>query len=415
MSAARESWVSVAPRSPFPLANLPFGVFSTADVGRPRIGVAIGAQILDVGALAAHEGGPFADALAEPELNALLALGLGAWRELRAWLTERLGDARHRAAVEPRLVPQREARLLLPVRVADFVDFYASEHHASNLGRILRPGQEPLLPNWRHLPVGYHGRAGSVVVSGTEIVRPCGQRKAPGCDSPSFGPSESLDFEAEVGFVVGVPSALGEPVPLARFREHVFGVCLVNDWSARDIQAWEYVPLGPFLGKSFATSISPWIVSLDALAAARCAPPPRAEPLLPYLDDGAEPSGLDLELEVRLNGHLIARPPFASMYWTGPQLLAHATSNGASLRTGDLLASGTVSGPEPRQRGSLIERSWGGREPILLPDGSARTFLCDGDELAVTASAPGLHGERIGLGEVRGRVAPARSRPSTTH
>jgi fumarylacetoacetase len=415
MSAARESWVSVAPRSPFPLANLPFGVFSTAGGSRPRIGVAIGAQILDVGALSAREGGPFADALAEPDLNALLSLGLGPWRELRAWLSERLGDPRHRAAVEPRLVPQREARLLLPFRVADFVDFYASEHHASNLGRILRPGQEPLLPNWRHLPVGYHGRAGSVVVSGTEIVRPCGQRKAPESDAPSFGPSERLDFEAEVGFVVGVPSALGEPVPLARFREHVFGVCLVNDWSARDIQAWEYVPLGPFLGKSFATSISPWIVSLDALAAARCAPPPRVQPLLPYLDDGAEPAGLDLELEVRLNGHLIARPPFASMYWTGPQLLAHATSNGASLRTGDLLASGTVSGPEPRQRGSLIERSWGGREPILLPDGSARTFLCDGDELAVTASAPGLHGERIGLGEVRGRIAPARSRPGTTH
>jgi fumarylacetoacetase len=408
MSGARESWVAVAPRSPFPLANLPFGVFATASHGVPRVGVAIGAHILDAGALAAREGAPFAEALGQPDLNALLALGLTAWQEVRAWLTERLGRERHRAAVEPHLVPQREARLHLPFRVADFVDFYASEHHARNLGRILRPGQEALLPNWRHLPVGYHGRAGTVVVSGTEIVRPCGQRKAPEADAPSFGPTERLDFEAEVGFVVGVPSALGEPVPLARFRDHVFGVCLVNDWSARDIQAWEYVPLGPLLGKSFATSISPWVVPLDALAAARCPPPPRSQPLLPYLDDGAEPWGLDLELEVRLNGHLIARPPFASMYWTGPQLLAHATSNGARLRTGDLLASGTVSGPEPRQRGSLIERSWGGREPMLLPDGSARTFLCDGDELVLTASAPGLDGERIGLGEVRGRVLPAR-------
>ena len=328
---------------------------------------------------------------------------------MRAWLTERLGDPRQRGAVEPHLVAQREAHLALPFRVADFVDFYASEHHATNLGRILRPGQEPLLPNWKHMPVGYHGRAGTLVASGTEIVRPCGQRRAPAAAAPSFGPSERLDFEAEVGFVVGVPSRLGEPVSLARFREHVFGVCLVNDWSARDIQAWEYVPLGPFLGKSFATSISPWIVPLDALEAARCAPPPRTHALLPYLDDAAEPWALDLELEVRLGPHLIARPPFSSMYWTAPQLLAHMTANGAALRTGDLFASGTVSGPEPRQRGSLIERSWGGAEPFFLPDGTERTFLRDGDEVTITASAPGVGGERIGFGEVRGRVVPARS------
>jgi fumarylacetoacetase len=310
--------------------------------------------------------------------------------------------------VEPHLVAQQGARMLLPFRVADYVDFYASEQHASNLGRILRPGQEPLLPNWKHLPTGYHGRAGTVVVSGTEIVRPCGQRKPAGAEAPDYGPSERLDFEAEVGFVVGTPSELGEPVPVARFREHVFGVCLVNDWSARDIQAWEYVPLGPFLGKSFATSISPWIVMLDALEAARTLPPPRTQRLLPYLDDAAEPFALALELEVRLGPHLIARPPFAGMYWTAPQMLAHMTANGASLRAGDLFASGTVSGSEKRERGSLIELSWGGTEPVLLPDGSSRTFLRDGDELTITASAPGLHGERIGFGEVRGRVAPAR-------
>lgn len=406
--SAVEAWVSIPPRSAFPLANLPFGVFSTPDDSRPRIGVAIGSQILDAGALAARENAPFASALAAPTLNAFLALGRSAWSDVRAWLTQRLGGEALRAVVEPLLVPQQRARMHLPFEVADFVDFYASEHHAANLGRILRPGQEPLLPNWKHLPVGYHGRAGTVVVSGSEIVRPCGQRKAPDAAAPTYGPSERLDFEAEVGFVVGVPSAQGEPVPLARFREHVFGVCLVNDWSARDIQAFEYVPLGPFLGKSFATSISPWIVPLEALAAARTSPPPRTQALLPHLDDAELPFALDLELEVRLNGHLIARPPFASMYWTAPQMLAHTTSNGASLRTGDLFASGTVSGPDKRQRGSLIELSWGGTQPVLLPSGASRTFLEDGDELTITASAPGLHGERIGLGEVRGRIAPAR-------
>lgn len=403
-----ESWVSVPPRSAFPLANLPFGVFSLPNDSRHRIGVAIGSQILDAGALAASERAPFASAFAAPTLNAFLALGPSAWSEARAWLTQRLGEGRHRAAVEPLLVSQAEARMHLPFELADYVDFYASEHHAANLGRILRPGQEPLLPNWKHLPVGYHGRAGTVIVSGSEIVRPCGQRKAPDEATPTFGPSARLDFEAEVGFVVGVPSARGEPVPLARFREHVFGACLVNDWSARDIQAFEYVPLGPFLGKSFATSISPWIVPLAALEAARTAPPSRTQPLLPHLDDAEFPFALDLTLEVRLNGHLISRPPFAGMYWTAPQMLAHLTSNGASLRTGDLFASGTVSGEERRERGSLIELSWGGTQPVLLPSGAARTFLEDGDELAIAASAPGLHGERIGFGEVRGRIAPAR-------
>jgi fumarylacetoacetase len=226
---------------------------------------------------------------------------------------------------------------------------------------------------------------------------------------PVFGPSARLDIEAELGFVVGGATRLGEPVALADAGEHLFGVVILNDWSARDLQAWEYVPLGPFLGKSFATSISPWIVPLDALEAARIAPPPRTQPLLPYLDDSAEPFALDLELEVRLGPHLISRPPFAGMYWTAPQMLAHMTANGAALRTGDLLASGTVSGPEKRQRGSLIELSWGATEPVLLPDGSSRTFLCDGDELTISGSAPGLHGERIGLGEVRGRIAPARN------
>ncbi len=402
-----ESWVAVPPGSHFPLANLPFGVFSTMGDARRRIGVAIGERVLDVGALAERERTPPASALTEPDLNAFLSLGRSAWSEARAWLAETLGEARHRAALEPLLHAQRDVTLHLPFLVADYVDFYASEHHAANLGRILRPGQEPLLPNWKHLPVGYHGRAGTIVVSGTEIVRPCGQRKPPDAPAPVFGPSERLDFEVELGFVVGVPSAQGARVPIERFREHVFGACLVNDWSARDLQAWEYVPLGPFLGKSFATSISPWIVPLDALEAARVAPPPRTQALLPYLED-REPWGLDVSFEVALNGHTISRPPFAGMYWSAPQMLAHLTVNGASLRTGDLFASGTVSGPARAQRGSLIELSWGGAEPLALPDGTKRAFLLDGDEVAITATALGAGGARIGFGEVRGRILPAR-------
>jgi fumarylacetoacetase len=287
------------------------------------------------------------------------------------------------------------------------VDFYASEHHAGNIGRLFRPGAEPLMPNWKHLPAGYHGRAGTLVVSGTPVVRPRGQRKAPHDDTPTYGPSRRLDIEAEIGFVVGTGSKLGQPVGLGEFADHVFGVCLVNDWSARDLQAWEYVPLGPFLAKSFATSVSPWIVPLAALEHARVAPPPRDTPLLPYLaDDGVGPWGLDLTLEVRLNGHLLASPPYATMYWTPAQMLAHMTVNGASVRPGDLFASGTVSGPRADQRGSLIELSWGGRDTLTLPDGTTRTFLEDGDEVTISASAPGPDGTRIGFGEVTGRILP---------
>jgi fumarylacetoacetase len=303
-------------------------------------------------------------------------------------------------------VPRSEVTLHLPVEIADYVDFYSSQHHAENLGRMFRPDSEPLTPNWKHLPIGYHGRAGTVQVSGTPVVRPSGQRKAPTDDAPTFGPSQRLDIEAEVGFVVGTPSELGRPVPLSAFPEHVFGVCLVNDWSARDLQAWEYVPLGPFLGKSFLTSVSPWVVPLAALEAARVAPPARQPQPLPYLDDTGEPWGLDLTLEVRLNGELVSCPPFGSLYWTPAQQLAHMTVNGASLRTGDLYASGTVSGPQRDQRGSFIELSWGGTEPLTLSDGSTRTFLEDGDVVTITATAPGPGGTRIAFGEVTGRVEP---------
>jgi fumarylacetoacetase len=399
MTRPSTTWLDLPAGTGFGLDNLPYGVFSTPGTA-PRTGVAIGDSVLD---LAAATGD---DVHATGSLNAFMARGPRAWSDLRAQLTEWLTDEAHRGRVEPHLVPQWGVTLHLPVEVADYVDFYSSQHHAENLGRMFRPDSAPLTPNWKHLPIGYHGRAGTVRVSGTPVVRPNGQRKAPTDDAPTFGPSQRLDIEAEVGFVVGTPSELGRPVPLSAFPEHVFGVCLVNDWSARDVQSWEYVPLGPFLGKSFLTSVSPWVVPLAALEAARVAPE-RDVPLLPYLDDEGQPWGLDIRIEVRLNGELVSCPPFGLMYWTPAQQLAHTTVNGASLRTGDLFASGTVSGPGKDERGSFIELSWGGKEPLTLADGSTRTFLEDGDVVTLTATAPGTAGGRISLGEVTGRVEPA--------
>jgi fumarylacetoacetase len=385
----------------FGLANLPYGVFRRRH-GAPRVGVRYGEGVVDLAGLA-HDGllDGHGGVFARPSLNAFMARGPQAWAQTRTAVQRLLSGV----DAEPRLVPLDEVELLMPFEVADYVDFYSSEHHAANLGRILRPNDEPLLPNWRHLPVGYHGRAGTVVVSGTPIVRPCGQRRPPGADAPTFGPSVRLDIEAEVGFVVGVPSGLGSRVPTTAWRDHVFGVVLVNDWSARDIQAWEYVPLGPFLGKSFATSMSPWVVPVAALEAAFLAPPAQHPQPLPYLRPAGP--GLDLRLEVRLNGHVVSRPPAAGLYWTAAQQLAHLTVNGASLRTGDLFASGTVSGPERDQRGSLIELSWNGEAPVQLPDGTTRVFLEDGDTVSITGWAPGPDGERIGLGEVTGTIQPA--------
>jgi fumarylacetoacetase len=404
------TWVANVPDdSPFGIHNLPYGVFTTRE--RPnerRIGVAIGDYVLDAGA-AAHAVAAPSLLLDAASLNPLMAAGRAAWTSVRAAVLSWLTDPAHRPAVEPQLVPRAQATLHLPFEVGDYVDFYASEHHATNLGRMFRPDSPPLTPNWKHLPIGYHGRSGTLVVSGTPVTRPSGQSKAPDASAPGYGPSRRLDIEAEVGFVVGVPSPLGSPVALADFAEHVFGVCLVNDWSARDLQAWEYVPLGPFLGKSFATSLSPWVVPLDALAHARVRPPDRDVEPLPYLDDrDGEPWGLDISLEVRLDGQLLSRPPFAAMYWTAAQQLAHMTSNGASLRTGDLFASGTVSGPERDTVGSLIEYTWNGEQPLKLADGSSRTFLEDGDVVSISATAPGPGGARIGFGEVTGRIFPAR-------
>ncbi len=368
---------------------------------RPRVGIRVGDSVLDLAAVLGEQ------VFGEPSLNAFMAQGRARWADVRARIAELLTDeseGRHRESVAAALHPLADVRLHLPFEVGDYVDFYASEHHAANVGRLFRPGGEALMPNWKHLPVGYHGRSGTVIVSGTPVTRPHGQSAGPD-GIPVFGPSRRLDFEAEVGFVVGTGSP--GPVSPAGFAEHVFGVFLVNDWSARDLQSWESRPLGPFLAKSFATSISPWVVPLDALEQARISPPRQDPPPLPYLADG-DKWGLDLALEVRLNGQLAARPPFAAMYWTPAQMLAHMTVNGASVRTGDFYASGTVSGPDRDQRGCLLELSWGGADPLTLPGGSVRTFLEDGDEVTITATAPAADGTRIGFGEVTGRILPAR-------
>ena len=401
------TWLELPEGTGFGLENLPYGVFSRAGATERHVGVAIGDGVLDLTATAARAGAPFAGLLTAGTLNPLLGAGRAVWREVRGSVIEWLGDDRHHEIVGPNLVPGADVRLHLPFEVADYVDFYSSEHHAINAGRIFRGQDDELMPNWKHLPIGYHGRAGTVVVSGTPVVRPSGQRKPRNETVPTFGPSLRLDIEAEVGFVVGTPSEQGKPVPAGSFADHVFGVCLVNDWSARDIQAWEGQPLGPFLGKSFATSISPWIVPLDALEHARVASPPQDPEPLPYLRHEGENWGLDLAIEIRLNSHLVSSPPFATQYWTAAQQLAHLTVNGASLRTGDLYASGTVSGPEREQRGSFLELGWGGQEPFDLPDGTQRTFLLDGDEVSISATAPGPGGTRIAFGEVTGQVLPA--------
>jgi len=384
--------------SPFDLANLPYGVFSVGG-GPARVGVRVGDSVID---LAAALGEPV---FAAPSLNPFMATGPASWARARARITELVAAG---AVPAGAVHPLGAVGLTLPFEVADYVDFYASEAHASNLGRLFRPGNpEPLLPNWKHLPVGYHGRAGTVVVSGTDIVRPSGQRKGPADPAPVFGPSVRLDIEAELGFVVGVGSPLGVPVTTADFADRVFGVVLVNDWSARDLQAWEYVPLGPHLGKSFATSVSAWVTPLAALAAARVPLPGQQPPVLPYLREG-EDWGLDIDLAVEWNGEVVSRPPYASMYWSPAQMLAHLTVNGASTRTGDLFASGTISGPAKDQRGAFIELTWGGAEPITVK-GESRAFLADGDTVTITATAPGTAGRRIALGEVTGTIRPARA------
>jgi fumarylacetoacetase len=401
-----DTWVEGAAGSAFDVDNLPYGVFSHDDEP-PRVGVRIGDHVVDLAPVAAGEMLEVAHVFEAPTLNPLMNLGRPTWESVRAWITALLTDPSRRDLVEPLLVPVSRATMHLPATIPDYVDFYCSLHHARNVGRLFRPDAEPLPPNWRHLPVGYHGRSGTVVVSGTPVRRPWGQRKPPGMDLPEHSPSRRLDVEAELGFLVGSPSRFGEPVPVDAYRDHVFGVLPLNDWSARDIQAWEYVPLGPFLGKSFATSVGGWVTPLAALDAARIDLPGQEPPPPEYLRVGSG-AGYDISFEVLLNGETVSRPPYATTYWSPAQMLAHMTANGASVQVGDLFASGTISGPERHQRGSFLELSWDVDDAFRVPGGE-RTFLEDGDEVVIRATAPGARGGLIALGEVTGRILPALS------
>ncbi len=431
--AALRSWVASAnaPETDFPIQNLPFGVFrrrGTSDDG--LAGVAIGDQILDLNAcMRAGELRSFDDdlvtRLSDASLNRVMARGHEAARAIRAAVSDLLradagGESRHSRA-QRCLVPMRDAEMLLPATIGDYSDFYASIDHATNVGSMFRP-DNPLLPNYKWVPIGYHGRASSIVVSGTDVVRPLGQTRDGDVAAPSFGPSKRLDYELELGAFVGLENRLGQRIPIARAEDHLFGVCLLNDWSARDVQTWEYQPLGPFLAKSFATTVSPWIVTLDALAPfrtrSRARPPDDPKPLA-YLDarEDAESGGFDITLEVYLTTsamrdanaapELVSRGSFGDMYWTIAQLITHHASNGCNLRAGDVLGSGTVSGPTKESRGCLLERAWRGTEPISLSSGETRSFLQDGDEVIFRGYCERAGARRIGFGECRGRITPA--------
>jgi fumarylacetoacetase len=409
-----ETWVDVPDGSPFPLHNLPFGVARRED-GTTGAFVAIGDHALD---LAEAVGTGFLDDSpaeyglldAGATLNGFAAAGRVVHAAMRARLIELFTERRYRAQLMPYLVPLDELTMMLPVAIGDYVDFYSSLHHATNLGRLFRPDGEALLPNWRHLPIGYHGRSGTVVIDGTDVARPSGLRLVDGV--VEYGPSNALDIELEVGFVVGAPSERGRPIAAGDAEQHLLGLCLVNDWSARDIQAYEYQPLGPFLGKSFATSMSPWIVTLDALEPFRVEPPVQDPPVADHLrTTGA--TGFDLHLEVELQGTVISRAGFADMYWTPAQQIAHMTTNGADVRAGDLFASGTVSGPTSGSEGSLIELTWRGERPIELPDGTTRAFLLDGDTVTLRGWAGSDPATRIGLGSVTGTITRT-SAPTAT-
>ncbi len=420
---ALDSWVPVEAGSDFPIQNLPFGAF-VREGGAPRLGVAIGASVLDLRVLA--EAGVFDTlfagaraALSAENLNALLACGRPAWTALRARLSAllRAGDATLRDAglAERALVAQDAIRMVLPVAVGDYIDFFSSLQHAINCGHIFRPGAEPLTPNWRYLPIGYHGRTATIVASGTPVVRPRGQTKA-GDGPPAFAPSAALDFELELAFVTGDGPEPPAGIPANGARERIFGVALMNDWSARDIQSWESQPLGPFLGKSFATTLGTWIVTLDALEPYRQAGPVQDPPPLAHLaTSGAE--GFDIAFEIALQSAamrerelgetVLARTNFSAMYWSMAQQLAHATSNGARVRAGDLFGSGTISGEAPDSYGSMLELSWRGTRPVQLADGTARGFVGDGDDVVMRGAAARAGLARVGFGELRGRVLPA--------
>lgn len=417
--AAMKCWVEGAEGSDFPLENLPLGVFRRAD-GKACVATAIGNWVMDLrGAADAHViPGEIAVACKETTLNRLMALGGEGSRALRAWLFDLLTDEKARVRVEPLLVKRADVQMLMPVRVGDYTDFYASVYHATNVGKLFRP-ENPLLPNYKWVPIGYHGRASSIVVSGTEVRRPNGQTKKPDADAPVFGPSRMLDYELEVGFYVGEGNRLGTAVSVGEAKQHIFGLCLLNDWSARDVQAWEYQPLGPFLAKSFATAVSPWVVTMEALESFRTAAfaRPEGDPKpLPYLSDAEDQrrGGLDVTLEVwlrtaRMRGEgaeavRVSKGNMRDLYWTVAQMLAHHTSNGCNLQAGDLLGTGTVSGAEVGTQGCLLEITRRGAHPLELPNGEQRTFLEDGDEVILRGYCEREGHARIGFGECLGRV-----------
>lgn len=415
-----KSFIEVSPDSHFPIQNLPFGIFQPAQ-GEPRVGVAIGEFVLDLSVLEelGHFQGPEFQGrrvFSEGALNAFFALGRPAWRKAREVIQHLLAaetpDLRDDAALRDRVFhAQKDVTMLLPARIGDYTDFYSSYHHAHNVGTMLRGPENALMPNWKWLPVAYHGRASSIVASGAEVRRPHGQTKPPDAAAPLFGPSRSFDFELEAAFFIGQGNALGDPVPVERAAEHIFGLVLMNDWSARDVQAWEYQPLGPFLAKNFCTSISPWVVTLDALEAFRKPLSPQDPEPLPYLR-AEQDFTYDIQLEARVqtasmdSPHVITRTNFQNLYWSIAQQLAHHTVNGCNLQPGDLLASGTISGPTEESRGCMLELTWRGANPLTLPNGETRKWLEDGDLLTITGWAQG-DGFRIGFGEVSGRVLPA--------
>ncbi len=414
---SRKSFIEVSPESHFPLENLPFGIFRPR-TGAPRAGVAIGEYVVDLSLLEGkgHFRSPeFQDrnVFAQDSLNAFLSLGRPAWRKAREILQHLLDagtptlrdDAQLRQQI---LLRQRDVTMQLPVRVGNYTDFYSSYHHAFNVGTMFRGPENALMPNWKWLPVAYHGRASSVVVSGAAVRRPSGQSKPPDAGQPVFGPSKSLDYELEMAFLVGPGNSLGEPVPIERAADHIFGLVLMNDWSARDIQAWEYQPLGPFLAKNFCTSVSPWVVTLEALEPFRKPLPPQ-DPAPPGYLRAAKDFTFDIHLEALLQTakmhapHVITRTNFQNLYWSISQQLAHHTVGGCNLEPGDLLASGTISGPTEDSRGCMLELTWRGANPLKLPDGEVRKWLEDGDTLTIAGWCQG-DGYRVGFGEVSGRI-----------
>jgi fumarylacetoacetase len=416
-----KSWIPVSPESHFPIQNLPFGRFCKRGRSRAgvRLGVAIGEYVLDLGTLADSGffmGLPHGDLFSvKPSLEFFLERGNEVTQEYRRRLVQLLSADNPELRDDPEvradaLITRTDVDLLLPCSIGDYTDFYSSRHHAENVGTMLRGKEQALNPNWVHLPVAYHGRASSIVISGTPIRRPMGQTKPDTVNSPIFGPCKALDYELEMGVLLARESDLGEPIPIERTGEYLFGMVIVNDWSARDIQKWEYVPLGPFLAKNFATTISPWVVTMDALEPFRCEGPDQDPVPLPHLQTRGNPS-YNIELEVTLRPAeggdpvTLCRSNYRYLYWNIHQQLAHHTSNGCNIRPGDLLASGTISGPTKESRGCLLERTWGGAEPISLPTGEPLRFLRDGDEVVISAWCQG-NGYRVGFGTATGRILP---------